>query len=173
MPWDCTGVELPPPCDGATSQGVPEDAGGSGSARWVLQPLPSASSCTAGVAPHCSVPTIVPSCQGLSQTASCFCILLFCLPWEKVGSWCLLLLHLAGGLVIARPGLFCGHTIGDGAWQEQAAHPDLAVSPVPPPSLPRCQAGAPSCSRVQVGVCRCLRVLLSLSPAAQERKGQS
>lgn len=67
-------------------------------------------SSTAQVAPHCSVPHHCPSCQGLSQTASCVYILLFCLPWEKVGLWWLLLLCLAGGLVIARPGLFCGHT---------------------------------------------------------------
>lgn len=29
--------------------------------------------------------------------------------------------------------------VGHRAWQEQAAHPDLAVSLVPPPSLPCCQ----------------------------------
>lgn len=32
------------------------------------------------------------------------------LPWEQVGSCWLLLLHLAGRLVIPRPGLFCSHT---------------------------------------------------------------
>lgn len=152
--WNCLS-----PCDGgASSRSWREwQCCGVGSASWALQPLPSAPSCTAGVAPHCSVPHY---CPFLPRTLP-NCILCLHLAFLSAlgGGWLvvasLTALGRGAGDCQARvsdcqPGLFCGHTVGGRAWQEQAAHPELAVSPVPPPSLPRCQAGAPSCIHVQV-----------------------
>lgn len=126
--WICTS-----PCDVGTSSRCPRSCWGEEQCcGWAVP---------GGCCSHCPVlraaeqgqllialsPTIVPPCQGLSQTTPCVYISLFSLPWEQVGSWWLLLWHLAGRLVIPRSGPFCGHMCGDRAWQEQAAHPHLAV----------------------------------------------